>query len=98
MYKSRIKFDEQSELLVNGMSVQVEIITRTLKNVLYVPVEAVFEDKERFFVYLQTAGGGNREADVKIGASNDRFVEVSAGLDEGDVIYLYRPYEGRAAQ
>ncbi len=97
VYKSRIKFDQQSELLVNGMSVQVEIITKTLNNVLFVPVEAIFEDKERFFVYLQTPGGGNREVDVKIGASNDRYVEITEGLNEGDSIYLYRPYEGRGS-
>ena len=98
VYKSRVKFDHQSDLLVNGMSVQVEIVTNTLHDVLFVPVEAIFEDKERFFVYVETAGGGSREVDVKIGESNDRFVEIKEGLSENDVIYLYRPYEGRSGQ
>jgi len=98
VYKSRIKFDRQSDLLVNGMSVQIEIVTNTLKNVLFVPVEAIFEDKERFFVYVQEPNGGSREADVVIGESNDRFVEIKEGIAENDVIYLYRPYEGRTGQ
>ena len=98
VYKSRVKFDKQSDLLVNGMSVQIEIVTNTLKDVLFVPVEAIFEDKERFFVYVQEPLGGSREADVVIGESNDRFVEIKEGLSENDVIYLYRPYEGRSGQ
>ena len=95
VYKSRIRFDKQSELLVNGMSVQIEVITSTIKDTLFIPVEAIFEDKERFYVYLQTPGGGNKEVDVKIGESNDRFVQILDGLKENDIIYLYRPHQGR---
>ena len=98
VYKSRIKFDQQSDLLVNGMSVQIEVITNTIKNTLFVPVESIFEDKERFYVYMQTPGGGNKEVDVKIGESNDRFVQILDGLKEDDVIYLYRPHEGRSSE
>lgn len=95
VYKSSIRFDKQSDLLVNGMSVQIEVITNTIKDTLFIPVEAIFEDKERFYVYLQTPGGGSREADVKIGESNDRFVQIVDGLKENDTIYLYRPHQGR---
>ena len=97
VYKSRIRFDKQDDMLVNGMSVQIEVITNTIKDTLFVPVEAIFEDKERFYVYMQTPGGGNREVDVKIGESNDRFVQILEGLQEEDVIYLYRPHQGRTS-
>jgi multidrug efflux pump subunit AcrA (membrane-fusion protein) len=60
-----------------------------------VPVEAIFEDKERFYVYLRTPNGGSKEVDVKLGESNDRFVQILDGLKEDDVIYLYRPQQGR---
>ena len=102
VYKSRIRFNKQSQsfkeksnVLVNGMSVQIEVITDTIKETLFVPVEAIFEDKDRFYVYKQTPNGGNQEVDVKIGASNDRFVQILEGLEENDVIYLYRPHAGR---
>ena len=98
VYKSRIRFDHQSSLLVNGMSVQIEVITNTIKDTLFIPVEAVFEDKERFYVYMQTPGGGNKEVDIKIGESNDRFVQILDGLKDDDMIYLYRPHEGRTAE
>ena len=77
------------------MSVQVQVETQTIKDTLFVPVEAIFEDKERFYVYVRTENGGSREADVKIGESNDRFAQITSGLNEGDVIYLYRPQQGR---
>lgn len=51
IYKSKIKLDQQSPKLVNGMSVQINIVTKTIPNTLFVPVEAVFEDNDRFFVY-----------------------------------------------
>ncbi len=92
VYNSRITLDKQSELLVNGMSVSVEIISKVIPNALFVPVEAVFEDNGKFFVYLQHFGG-HKEVTVKIGESNDRFVQILSGLEEDDVVYLYRPYE-----
>ncbi len=92
IYKSKIKFDAQSPVLVNGMSVQINIVTKVIPKTLFVPVEAVFEDNDRFFVYR---GGltGPKEVDVTIGESNDNFVQITEGLEEGDVVYLYRPYQ-----
>ena len=92
IYKSRITLDKQSDRLVNGMTVQVEIVTKILNDVLFVPVEAVFENRDRLFVYKQTMAGGIAEQDVIIGESNANFVQIIDGLEEGDVIYLYRPY------
>ncbi|MBE6379510.1 MAG: HlyD family efflux transporter periplasmic adaptor subunit [Lentisphaerae bacterium] len=94
VYKSTIRFDKQSPILVNGMSVQIEVTTGVIKDTLFVPVEAIFQDKERYYVYMQTSGG-SKEVDVKIGQSNDRFVEILDGISEGDVVYLYRPHQGR---
>ena len=74
------------------MSVQINIVTKTIPNTLAVPVEAVFEDNDRFFVYRATLTGP-KEVDVKIGESNDNFVQITEGLKEGNVVYLYRPYQ-----
>ena len=92
IYKSKIKLDKQSPRLVNGMSVQINIVTKTIPNTLAIPVEAVFEENDRFFVYRATLTGP-KEVDVKIGASNDNFVQITDGLKEGNVVYLYRPYQ-----
>lgn len=92
VYKAKIQFDKQSPLLVNGMSVQLNIVTKVIKNTLFVPVEAVFEDNDRFYVYKHTLTGVE-EQDVKIGESNDNFVQITEGIEEGDIVYLYRPYQ-----
>ncbi len=94
VYKAKIQFDEQSPLLVNGMSVQLNVVTKVIPKTLFVPVEAIFEDNDRFFVYKSTLGGVE-EVDVKIGESNDNFVQILSGLKEGDVVYLYRPYQNK---
>ncbi|MBR7128060.1 MAG: efflux RND transporter periplasmic adaptor subunit [Lentisphaeria bacterium] len=94
VYKAKIQFDEQSPLLVNGMSVQLNVVTKVIPKTLFVPVEAIFEDNDRFFVYQSTLGGVE-EVDVKIGESNDNFVQILSGLKEGDVVYLYRPYQNK---
>ena len=92
VYKAKIQFDKQSPLLVNGMSVQINIVTKIIPKTLFVPVEAVFEDNDRFYVYKHTVAGV-REQDVKLGESNDNFVQILEGIEEGDIVYLYRPYQ-----
>lgn len=92
VYKTKIKLDKQSPKLVNGMSAQINVITKVIKNTLFVPVEAVFDDKDRFFVYRNTPTGPV-ETDVTIGESNDNFVQITSGLKEGDSVCLYRPYQ-----
>ena len=92
VYKAKIQFDKQSPLLVNGMSVQINIVTKIIPKTLFVPVESVFEDNDRFYVYKHTLNGV-KEQDVKLGESNDNFVQITEGIEEGDIVYLYRPYQ-----
>ena len=92
VYKAKLQFDKQSPLLVNGMSVQINIITKIIPKTLFVPVEAVFEDNDRFYVYKHTFSGV-KEQDVKLGESNDNFVQITEGIEENDIVYLYRPYQ-----
>ncbi|MDD4180197.1 MAG: HlyD family efflux transporter periplasmic adaptor subunit [Victivallaceae bacterium] len=92
IYKSVIELDKQESALVSGVNVQVNIVTKTIKNTLFVPLEAVFEDKERFVVYKHSFGSP-KEVEVKLGESNDNSVQILSGLEEGDEVYLYRPYQ-----
>lgn len=92
IYKTKLKLDKQSPQLVNGMSVQIHVVTKIIPKVLFVPIEAVFEENDRFFVYRSSLGGPE-EVTVTIGESNDNFVQIKSGLEEDDVVYLYRPYQ-----
>lgn len=97
VYNSRIELDRQDPRLVNGMSVQIEVISRVIKNTLFIPVEAVFERQSSFYVYRRV-GGVPKETPVSVGESNDNFVQITDGLAEGDVVYLYRPYDKKQTE
>ncbi|MBN1863512.1 MAG: efflux RND transporter periplasmic adaptor subunit, partial [Victivallales bacterium] len=94
IYSSKIDIVERDPRLVSGMNVKVSIVNRVLERRLVVPVEAVHEKGGKYFVYLKH-DSKYREADVEIGESNDSFVEIRSGLKEGDVVFLYRPFQGK---
>ena len=62
------------------------------QNVLSIPVEAVFEEGGELFVYRKKLGVPEK-AVVVIGESGDNAVQILDGLEEGDEIYLYRPFQ-----
>lgn len=95
IYNSEIELDEQDPALVSGMSVQIEIITETLKDVISVPIESVFEEEGKYFVYLKN-GDKPKTAYVTLGISNDNYVHIKSGLSEGDTVYLYRPFQTKS--
>ena len=73
IYKTKLKLDKQSAKLVNGMSVQIHVVTKVIPKVLFVPIEAVFEENDRFFVYRSSLGGP-QEVTVEIGESNAHWI------------------------
>ena len=93
IYQTNVDFTGYDKRVVSGMSVQVEVISRVLQDVMYVPVEAVFEEGGHLIVYLKTLSGPEKQV-IKIGESNNNYVEVTEGLEEGDEVYLYRPFQG----
>ena len=92
IYPSRIALEVQDPQLVNVMSVIVEIVSSVLHDVISVPMEAVFENDKGFFVFVNR-NGNPEEVEVKIDESNDTAVRITEGLKDGDVVYLYRPYQ-----
>lgn len=92
IYKSEVSFQNSDSALVSGMSVQLEIITKEIKDVLFIPVEAVFEEGGKYFVYKKSLTHPKKQA-VKIGQSNDNYVQITEGVAEGDVVFLYKPFQ-----
>ncbi len=91
-YRSVVEFSSDDPRIVSGINVRVEIVSETLNDVLYVPVEAIFEEGGKFFVYRDESDTPH-EVEVEIGKANDNYVEIKSGLDENDVVYLYRPFQ-----
>jgi len=70
-----------------GMSVAVEVFLAKHENVLTIPVAAVDEIGGEFVCWVETAEGVVKRA-LQLGDSNDRFIVVEKGLQEGDVVML----------
>jgi HlyD family secretion protein len=90
IYKSVIDLDKQDNRIVAGTSVRIEVVTKILKKVLFVPIEAIFDESGEYFVYIKSDKPQRRL--VKIGLSNDNYVQITDGLEEGETVCLFRPF------
>jgi hypothetical protein len=87
-----VKYDTVIELpqeagLKPGMSAEIDVILAKHENVLTIPVAAVVETEEGDFCWVNTPSGPQRRI-LQLGDSNDVFIEVIAGLKEGEEVVL----------
>jgi HlyD family secretion protein len=69
------------------MTAEVEILVAHMKDVVSVPVATVFEQRGSTYCYVKKPGKPELRA-VKLGMSNDKFVEVAVGLKAGEEVVL----------
>ena len=70
-----------------GMSAEVEVIIAEHKNVLTIPVAAVIEIEQGDYCWVKTSKNVKRRL-LQLGDSNDVFIVVKAGLQEGEEVIL----------
>lgn len=70
-----------------GMTAKNEILLDSLKDAIYVPLQAISTIDGKATVYVRNETG-TRPQVVEVGLNNDRFAEVKAGLREGEQIVL----------
>lgn len=80
-----------------GMTTSNQIITQTIEKALQIPLEAIFTENDTTFVYADD-GVSTIKKQVELGASNDEFVVVKRGLEEGDQVYLNEPASARKSE
>ena len=95
-FRVEIKLQGSELDLKPGTSASVEVQIGQLDNVLHVPIQAVHSREGRFFCYVDGPDGPT-EKSVKVGSSNDAFLEITEGLSEGDEVLLYQPEVGSVA-
>ena len=66
-----------------GMFAKVALVLKRNTGVLTVPLQAVLESGGEHFVFVASGDTLNR-TDVRLGAADDRFVEITDGLVPGD--------------
>lgn len=89
-FQVQVLLQESDPRLRPGMTARVEILVDHFEEVLYVPLEGVFEKNDRKICYV-VKGKGTEERNVQVGKFNDDFIIIEDGLNEGDQIYLHDP-------
>ncbi len=78
---------ETPTALKPGMSATVKIILAQHRDVLAIPVIAVVEQNEGYFCWVKTTRGIERR-ELRIGDTDDQFLVVEQGVQEGDQVVL----------
>ncbi|WP_422447302.1 efflux RND transporter periplasmic adaptor subunit [Thermoanaerobacterium sp. DL9XJH110] len=69
-----------------GMQAHAYIDAGSAKNVLLVPLEAIFEEDGTPKVEILNKDGTTKVVAVKLGLMNDRVAEVKSGVSEGELV------------
>ncbi|MGI9330789.1 MAG: efflux RND transporter periplasmic adaptor subunit [Gammaproteobacteria bacterium] len=90
LFQVRILLDAVDSRLRPGMHARASVLTDSYKNVLRVPVEAVFYEKGEPVCYVWSGGRAVRQS-VAIGPSDGKQIIVEKGLKDGDRVMLTDP-------
>ncbi len=75
--------------LMDGMAVDIALISSHLKGVIRVPAEAIVTESGRSFVWVRKGLSFDRQ-EIEPGISDGHWVEVKSGLEPGTVVRLDR--------
>ncbi|MEP7383500.1 MAG: efflux RND transporter periplasmic adaptor subunit [Gemmatimonadota bacterium] len=90
VFEVKVSVEQADTTLRPGMTTSNAVETLVLKDVLFVPIEAVVNDGGVSYVYARS-GSAARRIEVETGAMNDDEVVVTRGLTEGTRVLLSPP-------
>jgi HlyD family secretion protein len=93
-YPVDLVLDETPQSLKPGMGAQVVIQVSRLKNVLAIPLAALYSAGPNVYAFTRD-GDKAKPVRVKIGQTNETHVEIRDGLNAGDQVLLLQAGEGR---
>jgi RND family efflux transporter, MFP subunit len=83
----KIHLDQAAKVLKPGYTVSLQIIVATKQGTLAVPLEALFQEGSKNYVYL-IQNGQLLKKEVQVGIGNETQQEVTAGLKAGELVVL----------
>jgi multidrug efflux pump subunit AcrA (membrane-fusion protein) len=89
IYPTVISLDQSDPELRPGMTVEVDMISEVISDVIFVPIEALFVKEGQVYCNVKKPVG-SEERQVIIGKSSSSFVEILEGLSEGERVLLSR--------
>ena len=91
----QVMLDKPDPAFRIGMTARVTAVLESRKNVLKIPLSALFEEKGETFAYLYKEGEKPLKTSVKPGLRAETEAEVLSGLKEGDKLLIEKPVEGK---
>ena len=90
-YESVIRITDEVEKvreLRPGMTAELRIVVQQrAEDTLQIPIQSVLNVLQSYYTYVLTPDGGQRR-ELKIGDSNDEFMEVIDGVKEGEKVIM----------
>ena len=90
VYEVRIVVNEFDSILRPAMTTKNKILTSIVDSVLFIPIEAIFNNDSVAFVYKKEGGSVSRQQ-VIVGQSNENEIIIKAGLNAADEVLLVPP-------
>jgi HlyD family secretion protein len=87
VYSTKVRIIDPLPGLRPGMTAEVEILVDRKEKVLTVPVMAVLQFGGKDHV-TKKLGDQFLQSEVELGASNDKYVEVTKGVAAGDIVVM----------
>ncbi|TVS19237.1 MAG: efflux RND transporter periplasmic adaptor subunit [Planctomycetaceae bacterium] len=87
VYETVVTIDEEVQQLKPGMTAVVEIHVDRLEDVISIPVQAIVQVQNQTWCYVEQQGLPVRRP-LRLGRSNDKFVHIVEGLEEGERVVL----------
>lgn len=89
VYPTEIRIVDKLPDVKPGVSARAEIIITNLANVLTVPIQAITTRKGQQVAYV--SDNPPRAVPVSVGMYNQKFIEITSGLNAGDRVLLSPP-------
>jgi multidrug efflux pump subunit AcrA (membrane-fusion protein) len=90
-YEITVTLDEQNKNLMQpGRKITAQIEVKKPEPSVVVPLQALHHDEGKSYVYLKSSGQFSR-SEVNSGRKNQYLVEITSGVNKGDVIALSIP-------
>lgn len=86
-YAAFLEIIDPPETIRTGMPAEVRIFVEQLSDALQIPVHGLYEFRNHHFCLVKN-GNDWETKEIKIGATNEKTVTVTEGLNEGDEVAL----------
>jgi HlyD family secretion protein len=90
VYTTQVTIDGKYDFLKPGMSAKVETTVEELNDVTIVPIQAVANRGGKKICYCLSAKGP-RPREVRTGSFNEKFVQITEGLQAGEEVLINPP-------